>query len=331
MINGSPGFLKGTIASSSKTSLRSPRHSNQSTLSNIDDDVEDSTESFSLPSSGSAATLAEKSLLHCRQEPLGSGISDGLPTLRAIKREPLQSNLPSTPLGRDFKESYSSSPLHQNDPHQCGTSEELLEYEDSIRELRRANTRVTKVTSEGFTALKKIVTENFRILSHRLEALTLQQQHLQLQQQDLSACSISTSSLSHHSQIDSDRITMLEQLVKQLAKQTEFRDQLVQQSLERVQIHIEDVEKELLAMAEDMAEATKTGTITSEKLTKEATEQVQTLKKDLEELTDKFKRDVWYLDDVMTDFERQLRLVKRKVHIEDDYGDTSSDGEKREP
>lgn len=272
MANGSSVVLKDIIEPSLKTSLRS-QHYNQTALSSIDENINDSTESLSIPSSESTETLAEGNVVNHRQEPLsiGSGISDETPTLCAIKQDSLQSN----------------SHLHHNGSNQPRSKEKLLGYNDSIRETRRAKAPITRVTSEGFTALKNLVEENFRIMSHRVEACHLQQQHL-------SASSIPSSLLSHRCQIESDYITMLERSMRQMETEIKFYDTRMQQMLEHMQATVDSYEKLLLV--------TKT---------------------DLRELSKKNKQDVWYLDDMMTDFKRQLQPVKRNGQFEDDYGDTS--------
>lgn len=82
--------------------------------------------------------------------------------------------------------------------------------------------------------------------------------------------------------------------MRQMETEIKFYDTRMQQTLEHMQATVDSYEKLLLV--------TKT---------------------DLRELSKKNKQDVWYLDDMMTDFKRQLQPVKRNGQFEDDYGDTS--------
>lgn len=129
-----------------------------------------------------------------------------------------------------------------------------------------------------------VATENFWALDRWMEALTSPQQHL-------SVSSISTCWLS---QIDRDRVTALERLIKQRETELRFNDTRMQELLEHMHMSIDGAEKSLLA-----------------------------IKNNLKELTENHTRNVWYLDDTMTSFMRELQLAKRNLDIGDDYGDTS--------
>lgn len=273
MTSSSHGVLKGAMGSSN-SSLQL-LHYNQTAVSTIDD-TKDSAESFTLSSSGSTETLTERNIGNSIQEHLstGSGISGG--HLCSIKQDSLQGN------------SHSTSSLCQNGSNHSSTNEKLLEYDDSIRELRRTKTKYTRVTSEGFTALINVATENFRALDRWMEALTSPQQHL-------SVSSISTCWLS---QIDRDRVTALERSIKQRETELRFNDTRMQELLEHMHMSIDGAEKLLLA-----------------------------IKNNLKELTENHKRNVWYLDDTMTSYMRELQLAKRNLYIGDDYGETTIDRE----
>lgn len=323
MNNSSPSFDQSTISSSSKTLSRSSHQNNQvNLLLSNPENAENDIKPLMPALDSSSSILAEKSVID-RSRPD-----------QTLSLEPSISNKPQAPHTTEFKpviktktcspqppvgNSIKPLPLPQFEPITNKVPTKLLEYHDSIRQLRRNEVVFSKVSSEGFAALRKVVAENFQNLVERLDHITLQQERLQ-QNQNYIMSSLTALSGNQSQKPETDRITRLECTLTQISINSSHQDKVITQISESLTTRVEDVEKNL-------AQTTEMVNLQNKTLATEVSKNIQEINFFVKELEKRIQEDLWVLDDDIVRNQQKLRLLKKKLNLDNNCDYTNSDND----